>query len=647
MSNIKAITLYNFKAFYGETKIELDGKNLLLYGENGSGKSSVYWALYTLLQSVNKENPELNKYFDFSHPENLINTDYLIDLDKTLGVGEYDSTVGNNVQIEVELDNGKVFNLSRGGLSARSDRKVLSDLNRYCDFLTHRLLINFYNFRNSQKIDLWPIFMRDIFPFVYEDLDKGKRTIENLILDLKNSQPFKVVDERIIDLSREDHSKYFKKIRDVNIEIWKWIHQISNESNLFLNKFFQEGSNNYKIELKYSDSFFYGQQPIFIRNNGKTEIVQSPRKFLRVPKINLNVYKKSSDDWLLIDRPQTYLNEALINQIALAIRLSVTANRAVNYAGQFLVLDDILISLDMSNREKVLDIILNEFAPKYKIYLFTHEKSFFNMVSRRLYNRNLADDWLIKEMYMNDFVNPPKPIIVEKENYLSVALKHLKNFDLPACANYLRKECELRMKYLLPDNLAKQQTEDETKYAKLENQIKQFLKFYAESLHQDVDPFFFLKEKKDLILNPLSHDNLDSEIYKHELLQLHNVLLVMRKILKVTLVVVDRTFTFNQIDVNSMTRKYNVKAKENICYYKVLDGTIIYPNIDCEFIGFELADGTRNDLNNHKAKYKDLQKVAHTTAMKCPPNSTYPDHLQEFTNEEGKLFQDVIDELMN
>ena len=42
--NIKEITLYNFKAFYGENTIKLDGKNLLLYGENGSGKSSIYWA---------------------------------------------------------------------------------------------------------------------------------------------------------------------------------------------------------------------------------------------------------------------------------------------------------------------------------------------------------------------------------------------------------------------------------------------------------------------------------------------------------------------------------------------------------------------------------------------------------------------------
>ena len=37
---ISKIKLRNFKAFYGDEEvIELNGKHLLMYGENGSGKS--------------------------------------------------------------------------------------------------------------------------------------------------------------------------------------------------------------------------------------------------------------------------------------------------------------------------------------------------------------------------------------------------------------------------------------------------------------------------------------------------------------------------------------------------------------------------------------------------------------------------------
>jgi recombinational DNA repair ATPase RecF len=43
---ITKISLQNFRAFDEPFELDLDGgKNLLLYGENGSGKSSIYIAL--------------------------------------------------------------------------------------------------------------------------------------------------------------------------------------------------------------------------------------------------------------------------------------------------------------------------------------------------------------------------------------------------------------------------------------------------------------------------------------------------------------------------------------------------------------------------------------------------------------------------
>lgn len=53
MMKIKTITLCNFRAFPGPEPqtFELDGKNLLVYGENGSGKSSLFYALKTFFSS--------------------------------------------------------------------------------------------------------------------------------------------------------------------------------------------------------------------------------------------------------------------------------------------------------------------------------------------------------------------------------------------------------------------------------------------------------------------------------------------------------------------------------------------------------------------------------------------------------------------
>ena len=63
MKKIDELTLENFKFFRGLETLNFNSKNILVYGENGSGKSSLYWALYTFMQSSLKEDNEIKKYF--------------------------------------------------------------------------------------------------------------------------------------------------------------------------------------------------------------------------------------------------------------------------------------------------------------------------------------------------------------------------------------------------------------------------------------------------------------------------------------------------------------------------------------------------------------------------------------------------------
>ncbi len=69
-ARLQRIEIKNFKAFR-EFTLDFDGRHLLLYGPNGSGQSSLYWALYTFLQSGRKFS--ISKYFDPSHDERLLN----------------------------------------------------------------------------------------------------------------------------------------------------------------------------------------------------------------------------------------------------------------------------------------------------------------------------------------------------------------------------------------------------------------------------------------------------------------------------------------------------------------------------------------------------------------------------------------------
>jgi recombinational DNA repair ATPase RecF len=42
---INQIEVKNFKFFKNTFTLNIDRKNILLYGENGSGKSSIYWSV--------------------------------------------------------------------------------------------------------------------------------------------------------------------------------------------------------------------------------------------------------------------------------------------------------------------------------------------------------------------------------------------------------------------------------------------------------------------------------------------------------------------------------------------------------------------------------------------------------------------------
>ena len=51
---IHTIQITDYKAFLGTHKIEVGGKNVFIYGENGSGKSSLYYTLKNLKEELAK-----------------------------------------------------------------------------------------------------------------------------------------------------------------------------------------------------------------------------------------------------------------------------------------------------------------------------------------------------------------------------------------------------------------------------------------------------------------------------------------------------------------------------------------------------------------------------------------------------------------
>lgn len=63
------IDFKNFKFFKDAFSFMIEGKNVLIYGENGSGKSSIAMGLYTVMESRRKSKADVYKYFT-SAPDN-------------------------------------------------------------------------------------------------------------------------------------------------------------------------------------------------------------------------------------------------------------------------------------------------------------------------------------------------------------------------------------------------------------------------------------------------------------------------------------------------------------------------------------------------------------------------------------------------
>ena len=126
MAKISTLHINNFK-FFGESQpIEVGGKHLLIYGENGSGKSSIYWALYTLLECSFKLDENVKKYFNKNDPRNLINIHA-----KPTSENDYGS------QICVKLDNDAEYKVSYNEFSINRSLS-LRESRRASDFLTYR-----------------------------------------------------------------------------------------------------------------------------------------------------------------------------------------------------------------------------------------------------------------------------------------------------------------------------------------------------------------------------------------------------------------------------------------------------------------------------------------------------------------------------
>lgn len=466
MLKINYLDIKHFKFFSDTERIELGEKNLLIFGENGSGKSTIYWALYTFLQSSIKSNSDIVKYFTQSTTSN-INEKSLVNI--------YEPN-DNNSYIKLTLNDGSNFLISKDTNSINTNNlsnTLIANANLASDFISYKYLFRFFNFLHRDDIDLFPLFSYEILQFLSRNT-VNLSELWNDILTLIDSKPRK--NDKVLNEKLTLFNSYLSEIiSDLNIPIDNYLKEFKYK--------------NLKLKLSVISGVYDGKELIF-------------------PKITLEItVKKSENDEIKIHRPQSYFNEAKLTAIAISVRLAITYNKLKDSQLKILVLDDLLVSLDMSNRETVLNVITNdEYLKDYQIIILTHEKSFFEIAKRKL-----ANNWKYLEMYEDTSKSFPKPLILQSEGYFERAKKYFALCDYPTAGNYLRKASEEIIKSKLLDTF---RPSDKDGLDKVIQNYEVMCKEFNIPISNYIER---LKEFTKRVFNPSSHDDLKSPLYKKEI----------------------------------------------------------------------------------------------------------------------------------
>lgn len=499
---IAEIVLNNYRAFHNEkgeenTKYRInlgDGKNLLVYGENGSGKSSLYKAVRDVFRSSTDPG--------YSIIQNAFSRELELDEQPF-------------VQISFHGDKTP-YRFSSDPYKTNTANELLRSVIARRSFMTYRDLMRIH-FIDDPEVNL--------FDFLFGE--------EGLLAELQNpafSHP-----ETNLPMGRL-LEKVEKDPDEVNIpDFVNGVNQILADMKTSLN-----------CLLKYFDN------SLSISFSELTEEAIREKEFI----IRINTHYFGIDLSKEREQYHNFLNEARLS--ALAVCIFLAAHLSVPSAAyKILFLDDIFTGLDNSNRIPLLRILTDEIIEGTESDTFTDHQIMLTTYDRQWYelakNHLGRSEWYFLEMYIDKhFRKFEQPAILPRTCDVEKALHYFLMNDYPACANYQRKICEQLIKQFLPDHKKydAHPNGDIVPVNKLDTFISRLESYLTEN-GMDFKPFKQLRNCLRVVMNPLSHDDPGSPVFRKEVELTFHIIANLQK-LKNTIV---------------------LKAGEEICIKKTNPGT--------------------------------------------------------------------------
>lgn len=474
---IKKLEINNFRAFYGKHVIDLDKscKNLLAYGENGSGKSSLFYALKYFFES-SQENIDLKKLENIFIKESELDSSY-IKLSFKQSKKPYKET---SYDLKVN--------------TKTSNQDFIMDANKIKGFLDYKKLLKTYLIPQD-NVDLFDLLLNNIISnvtnsFTQNEFIKDWEELLALVSDMNQLSNKKSYKNKIRDVE-ELHSKIKNKLDFFNNGLLYLLKDDEiNSIKTKVNRIIEYFNYNIKIDFKFIPISLSEE----LKSFENTSII-----------LDVKFFDKE------INKHHYFLNEARLTALAISIYFASLLSQPSLDKYKILVLDDVFIGLDMSNRIPLLKILKDMFS-EYQIFITTYDRQWFEIIRQHTED----NDWKYIEIYSKklDKNNFEIPVIYDKTDFITKSEEHLRNNDYKASAVYIRTAFEEIVKKYCD----KKRLEVKYKIRQKELTSEDFweaIKKYG-SLTDDI------KNKIDLhkstVMNPFSHYNIESSEFKQELI---------------------------------------------------------------------------------------------------------------------------------
>jgi hypothetical protein len=395
---INTLSLCDFRAFPNPVTFELGAKNLLVYGENGAGKSSVFQAL---------------RHFFTLRPPQITSVKNI-----------FSDRPDTDFKVEVTFNDGTQavpWSKARHPTRAPTDARVAeAALRRSC--LDYRALLDTNYIHGAKRPNLFDISVSTLladFPVAAEG--GVPKTIGQLWAEVEQAKPWNYNNslEPVQKACVAFNEGFRLALEALHPQLVALIQAMLGAA--IEVKPFQFGGVTYQHEWWKRDRILKGKE-LFpeIAFNGKD-----------------------------LPTPQTFLNEARLSAFALAMYLGGRL-ACVPTGGdrlKLLVLDDVLIGLDHDNRIPVLHVLQQHFAD-WQIVVLTHDRVWFDM-ARQFHDG--SNTWTWAEIYADGDGGRATPSIKKPNGDIVVAAldecaAQLAANSIPSAATSARRAFEWALK---------------------------------------------------------------------------------------------------------------------------------------------------------------------------------------------------------